>query len=165
MIKKIVIGAALLLGLPLPGSADDELKLHGEAWLLAKYDVNGDSIISENEVAIKRQQLFSRMDLNTDGGVSFNEYESLDIAKRQTLLKARFNKLDLDKDGRLSGKEYSSYLGSFDRFDQNNDGNITAGEIDGGKPMVNQANAGSKSAGRGEGQYCLAWFCVRTSIH
>ena len=43
--------------------------------LLARYDANGDQIISVDEIEDKRQRTFSRMDHNADGEVSFDEYE------------------------------------------------------------------------------------------
>lgn len=115
-----------------------------------------------NDYVFKRQKLYAAMDLDADGGVTFGEYEYVDGVKRQMLLKARFNKLDLDQDGKLSSSEYCSYLGSFDRFDQNGDGNITTSEIDMSK--VKAAKEKPAPVKAEDDTSCLLWFCVRSSI-
>lgn len=53
----------------------DEGTSKNEQWLLAKYDVNGDNVISVDEISEKRQKLYAAMDLDADGGVTFGEYE------------------------------------------------------------------------------------------
>lgn len=126
-----------------------------ERWLIAKYDMNGDQEISVDEVSAKREKLFGYMDGDADGEVSFSEYQELDISKRQLLLQARFDKLDLNHDGRLNAAEYSSYLGSFDSFDQNGDGYISPDEMS--RPLPTEASA--------DDSFCLLWLCVRSSIH
>lgn len=142
----------------------DEGTSKNEQWLLAKYDVNGDKVISVDEISEKRQKLYASMDLDADGGVTFGEYEYVDGVKRQMLLKARFNKLDLDQDGKLSSSEYCSYLGSFDRFDQNGDGNITTSEIDMSKVQAAKQKQKPEPVKVEDDTSCLLWFCVRTSL-
>lgn len=141
----------------------DEGTSKNEQWLLAKYDVNGDKVISIDEISEKRQKLYASMDLDADGGVTFGEYEYVDGVKRQMLLKARFNKLDLDQDGKLSSSEYCSYLGSFDRFDQDGDGNITTSEIDSSKAKIDSARKTAEVESE-EDTSCLLWFCFRSSL-
>lgn len=126
-----------------------------DRWLLAKYDENGDSVISASEIEFKRKRVFSHMDEDGDGDVSYAEYESLDMQKRQPLLQARFNKLDANSDGTLSGDEYTSYLGSFQRFDQNGDGQVSSQEI-----ATKKARHGVPKP---EADLCLLWVCVRKS--
>lgn len=126
-----------------------------DRWLLAKYDVNGDSVISADEIEHKRQRVFAHMDGDGNGDVSFYEYEALDTRKRQTILQARFKKLDANSDGQLSGQEYASYLGSFERLDQNGDGHVSSHEI------ANKKQPSSKP--KEEADLCLLWVCVRKS--
>ncbi|WP_221627979.1 EF-hand domain-containing protein [Teredinibacter franksiae] len=140
-----------------PESSADDL------WLLAKYDGNGDNLITVDEISDKRKQIYSRMDDNSDGGVSFEEYFKLDVAKREMLLKARFNKLDLDQDGNLSGDEYCSYLGSFERFDHNGDGNISTDEIT-SAPPEKKVNLSKELKSPEENVHCLFWVCIRTEL-
>lgn len=149
--------AALALStLSSQGLAADVEAGKSERWLIAKYDVNGDQVISMDEVSEKREKMFGYMDGNADGTVTFDEYQHLDVSKRQLLLQARFSKLDLNRDGQLSADEYSSYLGSFERFDQNGDGQISSAEM--GSKTKETAKDDDNSP------LCLLWICVRSSI-
>ena len=121
-------------------------------WLLAKYDLNGDDKITQEEIARKRQALFSRMDTNEDGDISFEEYQLTDQARRAALLKARFNKLDEDHNGQVSEAEYASFLGMFNSFDSDGDGALTSQEVQ------LQPSQGAKVT------RCLLWFCLRTDL-
>lgn len=125
-------------------------------WLLAKYDSNGDRIISADEISYKRQNVYQRMDLDTDGVVSLEEYQQLDSRKREVILQARFARLDLNDDGDLSAQEYSSYLGSFDRLDSNGDGRLTKEEL-----AAEQAAEAVALVKETEETHCLFWFCFR----
>lgn len=127
-----------------------------DLWLLAKYDANGDQVITMDEISLRREKRFDRLDQDADGLVSFDEYQTLDVMKRELLLKARFDKLDLNQDGQVSSEEYSSYLGSFDRFDSDGDGKLTQQEMN-----ARQVAAAQKSA---DDTRCLLWLCVRTSL-
>ena len=127
-----------------------------DLWLIAKYDVDGDQVISMNEVSKKREKIFSFMDNDADGTVTFDEYRYSDAKKRELLLKARFDKLDGDQDGHLSTEEYSSYFGSFDRFDQNGDGRVTVKEMSEDK-SVKEAKDEDKT-------HCLLWLCIKTEL-
>jgi Ca2+-binding EF-hand superfamily protein len=120
-------------------------------WLLAKYDLNGDERITQTEITSKKRNIFKHMDSDSDGGISFNEYESMDMTKRQTLLKSRFNKLDLDQDGRLTENEYCNYMGMFDSIDSDGNGELTSVEMG-----VEKAENTST--------HCLLWFCVRSEL-
>ena len=158
LVKNAVLSLVGLLLLSALGAyAEPAPKDH---WLLAKYDVNGDQLISVDEVEKKRKKMFAGMDIDADGGVSFTEYQEVDSLKRARLLQARFKRLDLDKDGVLSDAEYSSYLGSFERFDKNGDGNISGAEI---SRSHGQAPANQKTEILAD--HCILWFCVRKSLN
>lgn len=158
------IAGALLTGCLLSGIVVAAPETAAEdLWLLAKYDENGDKVITIDEISEKRKQIFARMDGDADGGVSFDEYLEVDKAKRQMLLKARFDKLDLDQDGNLSGEEYCSYLGSFERFDHDGDGNITPEEIN-QKPAAKVDLAKQPETSDDEDVHCLFWVCIRTNL-
>jgi hypothetical protein len=130
-------------------------------WLLAKYDFNGDSVISADEIAYRRERVFEGMDADADGVVSLDEYHYQDARKREVLIRARFLKLDLDGDGDLTAEEYSSYLGSFDRFDSDGDGYVSEAEMK--QPAAVQHTAPERHA-VDEDTHCLLWLCVRTSF-
>lgn len=125
-------------------------------WLMAKYDTNGDNVISIDEISHKRGKLFAYMDADQDGSVSFSEYQGLDIDKRHLLLQARFNKLDLDRDGELNTAEYIAFLGSFDRFDTDGDGRISAADMRASEAAVREADESET--------YCLLWLCFKSTL-
>ncbi len=130
-----------------PVAAED----HNHDWLLAKYDLNGDTQITQNEVVSKKRNIFKHMDSDNDGGINFQEYETMDITKREVLLKARFNKLDLDQDGRVTEEEYCDYMGLFASIDSDGDGTLTTSEI-GTRQTQNTTTR------------CLLWFCIRSEL-
>jgi Ca2+-binding EF-hand superfamily protein len=125
-------------------------------WLLARYDVNGDQIISVEEISQKRDKVFSSMDLNQDGAVSLDEFTQIDEIKRQPIITARFSKLDADQNGAVSQDEYRSYQGSFKQFDLDGNGKITTAEMD-ASPRTTPEKPTAKP-------HCLLWVCVRGSI-
>lgn len=118
-------------------------------WLLAKYDLNGDAKITEQEVIEKKINNFRLMDSDQDGRLSFSEYQEMDKTRRQLLLKTRFSKLDHDRDGVISDTEYSNFLGKFSSIDANGDGSLSSDEVQGRHPDNYVTR-------------CLAWFCLRT---
>ncbi len=147
------LGGLLTTLLHAPLWADEINDDQGANWLLDKYDLNGDEQITRAEVASKRLNIFKHMDANSDGGIDFSEYETMDAAKRQALLKSRFSKVDEDLDGQISQAEYSHYLGMFTRIDSNRDGRLTRTEM----AMPEQAETYVNR--------CLWVLCLRTKIH
>ena len=146
---------ALLCGWSSAGHAD-ELGLGEQAsekWLLAKYDHNGDSVISAGEVSHKRHKMFSYMDDNADGLVTLAEYELLDAKKRALVVRARFTKLDSNDDGQLSNDEYIGYYGAFGALDLDGNGHITSQEMSEAKQPALAVSPQPK---------CFLWLCVRT---
>lgn len=124
--------------------------------LLARYDVNGDQVISSEEISQKRDKAFGKMDLNQDGRVSMEEFTHVDELKRQPIIAARFSKLDSDRDGVVSQEEYRTFLGSFKQFDQDGNGKITLAEMDTPRPTQTPKPAAKT--------HCLLWVCVRGSL-
>ncbi len=153
---KTIICTLILIYSATAPAASDEFGPSQE-WLMVKYDLNGDASITQNEVIVKKQSLFNRMDANSDGEVTFGEYETMDKAKRSMLLHARFAKLDSNNDGRVSDSEYGSYLGRFESIDSNGDGTVSRAEI-GVKPEDQDQDQDQEQS-----THCLMWFCVRSS--
>lgn len=128
LVLKTFVLAMLVFAVAIASSAkaqDESI----DYWLLAKYDANGDRSISVEEISRKRERVFSMMDGNADGEVSLEEYQWLDIRKREMIVAARFNKLDLDGDGVLTGDEYTAYAGAFFDIDSDGNGKLSAQEI------------------------------------
>jgi Ca2+-binding EF-hand superfamily protein len=141
-------------------AGEEQASLQGQSpgqspghWLLAKYDANGDARITQREVTNKKLNLFTRMDSDNNGGISFEEYERTDAVKRQALLKSRFVKLDINHDGLVTQDEYSSYMGMFSSIDRDGDGTLTAQEI------------GVEQAAPTQVSHCLLWFCIRRELN
>ena len=149
--KKVVTGSVALMLWGLSVAVAEEGFNAQENWLLAKYDLNGDARITQNEITSKKRTIFHHMDSDSDGGVSFKEYENMDVAKRQALLRSRFNKLDVDQDGQLTEAEYTNYMGMFDSIDSDGDGTLTSVEM--GVSQVENKEP-----------HCLLWFCFRPSL-
>mgnify|MGYP000190879026 CR=1 FL=1 len=153
VLRPLALCIGLLMGSVSAIAAEAESDYQStDQWLLAKYDLNGDARITEKEVSDKKRRLFTRMDTDNDGGVNFDEYEQMDIAKRQALLLSRFNKLDDDRDGRVSAAEYGSFLGMFRSIDSDGDGTLTAMEM------------GGHQVSRTQVTRCFLWLCVRGSL-
>lgn len=155
VLKTLVLGM-LLVAVATANSAkaqDDTL----DYWLLAKYDANGDRIISVEEISRKRERVFSMMDGNADGEVSLDEYQWLDIRKREMIVAARFNKLDLDGDGVLTGEEYTAYAGAFFDIDSDGNGKLSAQEI----KKLSKARASAPQANIDH--KCIWRFCYKTN--
>jgi hypothetical protein len=131
-----------------------------DQWLMAKYDTNGDSVISAGEISQKRERMFSAMDDNGDGIVSLDEYELLDIKKRALIVKARFTKLDKNGDGQLTDDEYVSYYGSFGALDLDGDGKITSAEM-----RLDPKASAAPTLQASADPKCFLWLCVRASVN
>lgn len=160
MKKLPLIMAVCVFGVSMSVMAETTQKDNKGTWLLAKYDNNGDKVISLNEINTKRKEMHSAIDIDEDGQVSFEEYQSVDSVKRTSLLKKQFKNLDVDKNGRLSDQEYSAYQGNFDRFDLNKDGKITRAEM---KSAQNSKSSKIKGDDSPEHR-CLLWLCVRSNL-
>ena len=145
--------AAMMCASTVATASDESLTNN---WLLAKYDLNGDARITQKEIISKKRHIFRQLDNDNNGGISFNEYESMDITKREALLKSRFNKLDLDQSGTITEHEYCTYMGLFNSIDSDGDGALTSKEMDTKEVGMTQANTNNTR--------CLLWFCIRTAL-
>ena len=103
------------------------------AGFFAKVDANQDGAITRAEFDALRAEHGREMDANRDGIVTFAEHK----AAREAMAEARFVKRhDQDGDGRVSVAELSARGDKhFDRMDANDDGTITADEMQHRKGM------------------------------
>ena len=157
----VLLSLLLAIAWSTASSADerDAASKQTEQWLMAKYDTNGDSIISVDEISQKREKMFSYMDDNGDGQVSMQEYALLDAKKRALIVRARFSKLDANADGELTDEEYIQYYGAFGAFDLDGNGKITSAEIN---SDIGAATAEVESSAEPK---CFLWLCVRSTTH
>ena len=157
----VLVSLLLVMAWSTSSSADerDIVAKQTEQWLMAKYDTNGDSIISVDEISQKREKMFSYMDDNGDGRVSIDEYALLDAKKRALIVRARFTKLDANADGILTDEEYIEYYGSFGAFDLDGNGKITSDEIN------SETSVPSTQVAASPEPKCFVWLCVRSSVH
>lgn len=143
---------SLLLALPLLTVSTVSAAETEGSRLLSKYDLNGDERITQSEIMSKKLDVFRYLDSDKDGSVSFSEYESMDAARRENLLKARFAKIDGNRDSIVTEEEYSQFLGLFSSLDSNGDGTLSSDEM-----RVAEVSEQSNN-------HCLLWFCFRTSL-
>jgi len=113
---------------------------HSFKGLLAKYDDNGDKVITSQEISQMRHKIWNIADEDNNGWISEQEYlyefeDRMDehIAKtRKSAIKqtyVRFNILDKDDDKKMTFKEYqTSGHRSFNRFDTDNNHIVTLAE-------------------------------------
>lgn len=102
--------------------------------MYGKMDTNGDGNVSKEEfIAFKMQKIergFARMDKNGDGSVSKDEFTEHSPHQRKSPHMI-FSKLDANGDGQLTQEESLQKWGKwFQRLDADNDGTVTAAEID-----------------------------------
>lgn len=95
-------------------------------------DVNGDGVITEQEVgtmALSLREAFDTVDADDDGNVSVAEYEA---ARTNLLQPLQFQDLDTDGDGVISSDESvdtPELAEHYDRFDTDDDGQLSQDEF------------------------------------
>lgn len=98
-----------------------------------KFDLNGDGVVTIEEVAQRRQQMFAYADLNGDGYLTRAEIEEARAQRReqQTGSRAdRFDRADRDGDGKISLEESQANAELMaSRLDRNGDGEVSRGEF------------------------------------
>jgi len=94
-------------------------------------DVDGDDTVSLTEALRVPERMFARLDTNSDGFVSQEEFAAEGGSHAERLMARRFDRLDADNDLKLSRDEYEAQARShFDVADADNDGKVTRAEFD-----------------------------------
>lgn len=105
---------------PLPTKPDE---------LLAMADLNNDGSISRDEFLTVRSASFSRIDMDTSGGLTVSEFQTI-LSDRVSRFAGRaFSRVDADGDGVITQAEWDANPPEiFDRADKNGDGVLSPAE-------------------------------------
>lgn len=130
---------AALIALPAVAWADHHGGDHhgkGAMRHFDKMDKNGDGVIDAGEAEAMRAKMFARLDTDGDSFVTQAEVAERRAkrAERQAKRQARHDKhmaeMDSDGDGRVARDEFTSSKGNmFDKLDADGDGRITREEM------------------------------------
>lgn len=129
-----LIGSSMFVGTALA-----ERRAHGRhhehrhertARLLESFDLDGNGILTQEEVDQARRERFARFDADNDGKLTLQEYEALWLDAMRDHLTRRFERLDGDDDSAVSPEEFVAPFGDvIQRLDTNEDGQITQDEV------------------------------------
>lgn len=146
MTKSPLIASALLgvsiLGLSAAHAQEERSPREGHRGhpphaRMAEMDVNGDGVISLDEIQSRETEQFANVDANNDGQVDAAEMVAFQEARRAEQMRERESRrvarmiehLDADGDGSLSVEEFTSRPREmFARLDTDGDGQISAEE-------------------------------------
>ncbi|MEX0694643.1 MAG: hypothetical protein WD075_09385 [Rhodospirillales bacterium] len=78
--------------------------------MMERYDVNGDSALTQDEVLGERAKQFKTFDKNTDGVLDLAEYKALWAEAMNERMVRGFQRYDRDGDGRVSEQDYSKKI-------------------------------------------------------
>ena len=119
----------------IPSFAEDQIVDGNEdfmdAWYaaraeaFARLDKDGKGYIDANDWPGRRNRAFRLMDVNRDGRVTLEEFQSLNNRWRNRT----FEDLDLDGNGLITRDEWMDIPEDFDRLDRNKDGVIQRHEF------------------------------------
>lgn len=99
---------------------------HGAGKGLARFDRDGNGVVTRTEMRTTESEHFDKIDTNHDGQLSVDEIEA---ARREGAAK-HFAAKDTDKDGKLSRAEVAKMPDAvFARIDANHDGFLTPDEL------------------------------------
>ena len=100
--------------------------------LYAKADINGDGVITQDEVREMRSEAFSRLDRNGDGVADRSDAPRRFSDRYFEKFDPMLAKFDQNGDGVLGRSEFiEAPMTGFDNADQNGDGQLTQDELDG----------------------------------
>lgn len=94
-----------------------------------RLDADGNGRIDQQEFARAHDVRFARIDADGDGAITLAELEN---AARKERIERRFKRMDADADGQVTRAEFAAAGDRmFQYLDENEDGYLTMGEIEG----------------------------------
>ena len=115
----------------------------GFGFAIAQFDSNGDGQVTLEEIQAKRAADAAALDGDGDGMISKDELVAFELAKEKSRIEARVNKRfeaqDSNGDGMLSAAELIERplpTQLFERLDRNNDGAVSAQEMQAARKMM-----------------------------
>jgi hypothetical protein len=99
---------------------------HGAGGGLARFDRDGNGVVTRSEMRTSETERFDKIDTNHDGQLTVDEIQ---VAHKEAAAK-RFASKDANKDGKLSRDEVAKMPDAvFAHLDANKDGVLTADEL------------------------------------
>lgn len=113
-----------------------------------KFDLNGDGVVTTDEMVQHRTAMFAKSDLDGDGFVTQQEIEQFKAQMREKRAAASkgkyFAKIDTDGDGKISAEESRTHAeGMAGKLDSNSDGEISRDEFRAMMKAMHQQHKGS----------------------
>ena len=123
----------------------DQYLYHHSKPTFSELDLDGDGMITMENLADYQQQMFDAIDADNSGSLSKEEIENTINVRAMdhntSMSSHMISSLDVDKDGVLSVTEFGSRHTSskiFSSMDKNEDGSISAEEYDSKKSRMNK---------------------------
>ncbi|MGF1610581.1 MAG: EF-hand domain-containing protein [Kiloniellales bacterium] len=99
---------------------------HGDRFILRlieRYDADGDGKVSQDEIDQGRAERLARFDTDQDGKLSLAEFEALWLEAMRERMVRSFQRFDRDGDGLVTADEYARPLNYMvERHDRSGDG-------------------------------------------
>lgn len=120
--------------------------------LIEKFDENGSTELTENEVPERLWERLSKADANGNGAVTLEELEAAktQMADRPRGPEALFERFDEDSDGKLSQDELPERAAEhLMKLDADGDGALTQEELAAGRGKLGEGRGGRRGGGGG----------------
>ncbi len=140
--NKLIVTLMVAGALAVPAMASAQGGGHGfgqrsQEWF-SRMDVNGDGVVSKDEIARFTEQRFASADANKDGNVTPDEFEAARGKRREERMERRYSELDRDGDKTVTQEEFTAGAAAravlrasrrFKRMDANGDGVVSFDEM------------------------------------